>query len=342
MGLFLVGDQPTLLEAIDAQSLSANQLAEAEWVHNWIEKNFPILFGQFNIELIGHEVNITGSGSEGYLDFLGVDLSTGNTVIIEAKRDDFDPRKLIGQAVEYAAGISRFSKEKLNQIYQEYINSQEETLENVIIQKSGNPALLNKSQSIILVVQSSYLNQGSMLRLKSACLYLRETGLDINILELKWFKKEAAPKAPEKGDIVEAEFLWNIEEVKKPPGVLTPLQESSFLLDKTDTAIQLYNFVVKLIDSQRVKYSRRTGAKWITFYGKKPKAFLVVQFEDNQIKLRLRLGDSYDHKIVERLSDNYDKLAASDKFLHQVTVNSCNQKDDLIKVIMDSYNYNNP
>lgn len=342
MGLFLVGDQPTLLEAIDAQSLSSNQLAEEEWVHNWIEKNFAILFGQLNIELIGREVNVTGAGSEGYLDFLGVDSSIGNTVIIEAKRDDFDPRKLIGQAVEYAAGISRFSKEKLNQIYQKYIGSQEETLDDVIVQKSGNPALLNQNQSIILVVQSSYMNQGSILRLKSACLYLRETGLDINILEFKWYKKEATAKAPEKGDIIEAKFVWEIEDVKKPSAASTSLQESSFLLDKTDTAIQLYNFVVKLIDSQRVKYTRRAAAKWITFYGKKPKAFLVVQFEDDQIKLRLRLDDGYNHQIIERLKDDHDKLAMSDRFLHQVTVKNFNQKDDLLKVIMDSYNYNNP
>jgi len=192
MSLFLVSNEPTLLESIETHSLSENQLAETEWVHSWIEKNFQQLFGQQNFELIGREVNVTGSGSEGFLDFLGVDLTTGDTVIIEAKRDDFDNRKLVGQAIEYAAGISRFSKTQFNQIYQAYLNTSEESIENLFVQKSGNLSLLNSQQRIILVVQNSYKNQGTMLRLKSSCMYLRETGLNINILELKWCKKEAS------------------------------------------------------------------------------------------------------------------------------------------------------
>gem|GEM_PF-4177543 len=344
MALFLVCDEPTLLEAVDTQSLSVNQLAEEDWVHSWIEKNFQILFGQLNIEIIGREVNVTGSGSEGFLDFLGLDLSTGNTVIIEAKRDDFDTRKLLGQAVEYAAGISRFSRERLDQIYREYMGSADETLDNLLLQKSVSPDLINRGQTLILVVQSSYKNQGSVLRLKSACHYLREIGLDINILELKWYKNKAASgAAPEKGDIIEAKLLWEIEESGKPSPAPTPLQESSFFLDKTDLAIQLYHFVIKLIDAQRVKYTRRIASKWITLYGKK-RAFMVIQFppEGDRIRLRLRLDDTYSHPLLEKLPEDHDKLASADKFRHQITVHNSDHPDELTKVLMDSYQYNNP
>lgn len=52
---------------------------------------------KISYEIIGQEINVTGAGSEGYLDFLALDLGTGNTVVIEAKRDDYKHRDLIGQ-----------------------------------------------------------------------------------------------------------------------------------------------------------------------------------------------------------------------------------------------------
>lgn len=43
---------------------------------------------------------------------------------------------------------------------------------------------------------------------------------------------------------------------------------------------------------------------------------MVVQFEEDRIKLRLRLDDTYSHPLAEKLPDDHDKLASADKFRH--------------------------
>jgi len=134
--------------------------------------------------------------------------------------------------------------------------------------------------------------------------------------------------------------VWEIEEKNKSTNTPAPLNEQSFLKDKTDNAIKLYSFIVKLLDSQRVKYTKRIASKWITFYGKS-RAFMVIQFEENQIKLRLRLGDTHDSNAVEKLDENFDKLTSFDKFFHQITVTNMDNKEEIIKAMIDSYKFNN-
>lgn len=86
MGLLIVTENPLVLENISAQSLSKCQLCEPEWIHSWIKDNYQLFFGKLNYEIIGQEINVTDASSEGYLDFLALDLTTGNTVVIEAKK----------------------------------------------------------------------------------------------------------------------------------------------------------------------------------------------------------------------------------------------------------------
>ncbi len=106
MALVMISENPVVLENINTRSLSQCQLSETEWMHSWIKENYQLFFGKLNYEIIGQEVDVTGSGAGGYLDFLAIDLVTGNMVIIEAKRDDYKHRDLIGQSIEYAAGVS--------------------------------------------------------------------------------------------------------------------------------------------------------------------------------------------------------------------------------------------
>lgn len=96
MALLMVGDNPSTLENINKLSLSEKLLGEVEWVHTWIKENYQAIFGKLNYEIIGQEVDVSGEGSKGSLDFLAIDLATGNTVIIECKRDDFKHRDLVG------------------------------------------------------------------------------------------------------------------------------------------------------------------------------------------------------------------------------------------------------
>lgn len=63
----------------------------------------------------------------GPIALLGVD-KTGNTVIVEIKRDKL-PREALSQAIDYTSDIAEWSIEKIGEIYTEYSgNNLEETL----------------------------------------------------------------------------------------------------------------------------------------------------------------------------------------------------------------------
>lgn len=348
MSLLMVSENPKVLESINTQSLTGCQLGEAEWVHSWIKENYQLIFGELNYELIGQEVNVTGSGAEGYLDFLAVDMASGDTVILECKRDDFKHRDLIGQAIEYAAGIAGFSKEKLDEVYTAFSgNDQSTSLDTLLIQQGTNILNINCSQKIILVVQNSNKNQGTLLRLKSECAYMRKKGIDINILELSWYTKDMNTGLPKQGDIIEFKFVWDIEalETQIPSGNTskssssTPIPEATFLLNKSDLSIQLYDSLVQLLESNNIKYKRRPASKYITFYGKS-KAFMIVMFNEDSITLRLRLENEYDSPLVTRLDSHYDKLAEVDNFIYQLNISSPESIEKLMGFVLDSYKYN--
>lgn len=184
MSLLMVGDNPNILENINKLSFSEKQLGEVEWVHMWIKDNYQAIFGKLNYEIIGQEVDVSGEGPQGNLDFLAIDLTTGDTVIIECKRDDFKHRDLIGQAFEYAAGISKFPVESLNNVYSTYCQNESNSIEGLFAKYYGSIPEINKRQKIILVIQNSNRNEGTYLRLKALCRYMREVGNDINILEM--------------------------------------------------------------------------------------------------------------------------------------------------------------
>jgi len=344
MALLIITENPVILESINAQSLSKCQLSEEAWMHSWIKENYQIFFGKLNYEIIGREINVTGSGSEGYLDFLAIDLATGNTVIIEAKRDDYKHRDLLGQSIEYAAGVSKFDKDRLNEMYQAYSGTIDNTIDELFAQQSYPLDLINQKQQIILVVQKSLKNQGSLLRLKSSCAFLRAQGLDINILEISWYTNNLDYNSPTKGDIIELNFVWELDmpensSKKMRSSSSVPASEDEFLVDKSDMAIELYRAVVNMLDGKRIKYKRQPTSAHITLYGKK-KAFLVIQFYEEHIMLRLRLPDDYSNTLLDKLNQEYDKLSKSDNFLYQAKIMDINLVDDLADSIIYSYEYN--
>ncbi len=342
MGLMIISENPKVFNSMSAQSLSDCQLAETEWMHAWIKENYQLFFGKLNYEMIGQEINVTGAGSEGYLDFLAIDLLTGKTVVIEAKRDDYKHRDLIGQIIEYASGISKFNKDKFNQLYQDYNNSADMSLDELFGQQSFNISMLNSKQQIILIVQKSSKNQGSTLRLRASCAYLREQGMDINILEFSWYTMNPERTTPRKGDIIEAKFVWEMDvETGKQRIGSQPANEDDFLVDKDDNAIELYRSVISMLELKRLWVRRRPATTYITFYGKK-RAFMTVEFIDKTIKLRLRLPEDYQDGLAVRVNPDVDnhKLVINDKFLHQVTLSELFNEDKLFKVINDSYDNN--
>lgn len=93
---------------------SASQLDIREKdLENWISKNPELLFGGEGILVISQSV----SGQK-MQDILALDAD-GKLIIIEIKRDWSD-RATVGQLLEYAANMTEFSQDKLEQLHKDY------------------------------------------------------------------------------------------------------------------------------------------------------------------------------------------------------------------------------
>lgn len=131
-----------LKETVESMIEAARK--EKDHLEKWIKTNHKIL-GQ-DILIIGEQV-YTKSGP---MDFLGIDNS-GNTVIVELKRDKL-PREALIQAIDYASDVATWSIEKINEVCLEY---SEQSLEDNISEKFEGVEIedlvINKAQRILLV-----------------------------------------------------------------------------------------------------------------------------------------------------------------------------------------------
>lgn len=110
----------------------------------WLASN-PEIIGS-NIIIIGQQVP-TNSGP---IDLLGIDKS-GNTVIIEIKRDEL-PRESLAQAIDYASDVADWTVEHLSELCSDFAKA---TLENAFKEAFPGADLenvnLNSTQRIVLV-----------------------------------------------------------------------------------------------------------------------------------------------------------------------------------------------
>mgnify|MGYP001080388382 CR=1 FL=1 len=131
------------LKPLSASLVEQNR-KETEHLEKWI-KTQPEIIGN-DIVIIG-EQEYTKSGK---LDFLGID-KTGNTVIIELKRDML-PREVLAQALDYASDISNWEVEKISEICTKYTG---EDLADFLSKKFEDINIgelsINQSQRILLV-----------------------------------------------------------------------------------------------------------------------------------------------------------------------------------------------
>lgn len=124
--------------------LSDNQRKEREDLEKWIKTN-PEILGE-DILIIGEQV----ATKSGYLDFLGIDR-TGNTVIVELKRDKL-PREVIAQAVDYASDIVSWDIDKLSEICQTTNNqSLEDFVSDSFTDLNTEEIIINNSQRLLVV-----------------------------------------------------------------------------------------------------------------------------------------------------------------------------------------------
>jgi len=125
-------------------SLPGEGLKEKEDLEMWL-KSTPIIISS-DIAIIGEQIQ-TASGP---LDFLGID-SSGNTVIIELKRDRI-PREALAQAIDYASDVSTWEINSFEEICQSFTGK---TFEEFLVQEFEeielSDLLINQSQRILLI-----------------------------------------------------------------------------------------------------------------------------------------------------------------------------------------------
>lgn len=125
-------------------SLIDSGLKEKEHLEQWIKSN-PGLLGD-DIAIIGEQVQ-TGSGP---MDFLGID-SSGNTVVIELKRDKL-PREALIQVIDYASDVSEWEIDRFQTICKTYTD---QTFEDYFQQRFEGVSLedlaINQVQRLLLV-----------------------------------------------------------------------------------------------------------------------------------------------------------------------------------------------
>jgi hypothetical protein len=113
-------------------------------LEQWIKSN-PDILGN-DIAIIGEQVQ-TASGP---LDFLGID-SSGNTVIVELKRDRL-PREALVQAIDYASDVADWDINRFGEICEKYTR---QSFEDFFQQKFEGISLedlaINQAQRLLLV-----------------------------------------------------------------------------------------------------------------------------------------------------------------------------------------------
>lgn len=119
--MFLVDKHKNEMIKLKKKTFSELGFKEREHLQEWIA-NQPIALGE---ELLIIQKEFDGfSDTKERLDLLALDKE-GNLVIIENKLDD-SGRDVTWQALKYTSYCSSLSKEDIRQIYQEYLNKQEE------------------------------------------------------------------------------------------------------------------------------------------------------------------------------------------------------------------------
>ena len=125
-------------------SLAEDGKKERNDLELWIKSN-PLILGD-DIAVIGEQVQT----SSGPMDFLGID-SSGNTVIVELKRDKL-PREALAQAIDYASDIADWDIDRFREIcksftgqtFEDYL---QERFEGIAVEDLG----INQAQRLLLV-----------------------------------------------------------------------------------------------------------------------------------------------------------------------------------------------
>lgn len=159
-------------------------------LENWLEQNPQILTDGEPLLIISRQPSTPFSGVP---DLIGLD-EDGNTVVVELKRGR-PPRDVLAQALEYAAWLASLSGDEIERLANNYLQSRtlaeawHEAFAGEVTEVEGETAVtlpatlqLNTHQRIFVVVE------GNDDRITAVARYLRTQGVDINLIEYRYYR----------------------------------------------------------------------------------------------------------------------------------------------------------
>ena len=176
-------------------STSFSERYQEQQLEDWVELNPEILSDGEPLLVIGRQVTTATGGT---LDLLCLDAD-GSTVIVELKRAP-TPRDIIAQALEYTAWVATLDGDSVKAIAERYLQRRNSVLsfEEGWCQAFGiggdgatsddsssftSPALNARQRTFVVI-------EGASERISSVVRYLRAQGIDIGLLEYRYYKTE--------------------------------------------------------------------------------------------------------------------------------------------------------
>jgi Holliday junction resolvase-like predicted endonuclease len=125
--------------------MSSGSVSVEKDIEDWIESVPELL--QSGLTIVGRQVRLDA----GIADLIGLDTQ-GRWVVIEIKRGQIR-RDTIAQAVDYASSMTELPMEKLRQIAEEYLQTRDSSLSEVVGQAATSEVLelANREVSIAVV-----------------------------------------------------------------------------------------------------------------------------------------------------------------------------------------------
>jgi hypothetical protein len=216
-----------------------------------------------NPEIIGPDIMIIGrqvKTKSGPIDLLGIDKS-GNTVIIEIKRDEL-PRESLAQAIDYASDVADWTVERLGEVCSEYRGkSFEDAFNDAFPEVDAENVNLNNTQRIVLV---GFSIEASLERMVE---WLSDSyGVNINAIVLSYVKTKSGNELLTKTSIIseemEQERFQKPKKFKLAERHLRRLEFWKQLLDRAKCKTNLHANVSPVKDNWVTAGAGRSGMGW--------------------------------------------------------------------------------
>jgi hypothetical protein len=227
------------LEPLDS-ALKNEGRTEPYDLEPWLESRPEIVSDE--LLLIGRQVH-TKSGP---IDLLGIDRS-GNTVIIELKRDEL-PRECLVQAIDYASDVATWTVERLSEICSEYRKANLETLFSEAFPDVDAETLnINSTQRIVLV---GFAIESSLERMIE---WLSETyGVNVNAVVLSYVKTQRGDELLTRTSVIAEEIEH--ERSRKQKKFEIPMSDEPGAYEPQTLAALLRNYLSRTkVTNQRMR-----------------------------------------------------------------------------------------